>query len=237
MAWSSQVMAAVRELRLCLEESQQNFGIRLGLSTVSVARYERSRAPRGKVLAKLADIAAEQGLDQLEDIFRRASSDEFGGLPLTGSLIESIDPGAKDWVLAFLDALRRPQYTKEAAMVKRILEPIAHQRREDADSLEAQQRGRTAITRLLRKGYDANTIKTRMGEPIEKIADALFHSSDFELVKRRAPEVLGLLEKNGWTTERLFQQFGQGLAGPTLRLVLERGTIEGQVHKKESGRR
>jgi transcriptional regulator with XRE-family HTH domain len=232
-----EVMSATRLLRLSLGDSQQSFGIRLGLSTISVARYERSRAPRGRILAKLAEIAAGQGLNQLEDTFRRALSDEFGGLPPTESLLEPIDPGEKDLVLALLGILRNPQYRKEAEEVQRILKPIAQKRKEDADFLEARQRGRTAITKLLHKGYAVDAVTTRMGEPIEKIAEALFHSADLELIKRRGPEVLELLEKNGWTIERVFQQFGQGLGGVQLRDALGMSGVQGQPQKEESRRK
>jgi transcriptional regulator with XRE-family HTH domain len=233
----TQVMAAARDLRLALGESQQNFGIRLGSSTISVARYERSRAPRGKVLAKLAEIAADRGLDRLEDTFRRALSDELGGPPPAGLLTEPLHSGEKDLIFALLEILRKAQYAKEAEEVRRILRRVAHQRKEDADFLEAQQRGRSAITRLLRKGYGVDSIRTRMGEPIEKIAEALFRSADIELIQQRAPEVVRLLEKNGWTIKRVFQEFGDGLAGAIRADALGIGTGEMQSRKKNPDRK
>jgi transcriptional regulator with XRE-family HTH domain len=227
-------MAAVRELRADLGENQQTFGMRLGLSTISVARYERSRAPRGKVLARLAEIAADRGLDKLEDTFRRALNEEFGGATPAGSKVDFSNAGEQDLILALLDILRKPQYAREAETVKQILEPVALLRRENADFLEAQQRGRIAIIKLLRKGYAVEVIMSRMGEPVERIAEALFHSADLELMKQWVPEVVGLLLKHGWTTERVFQRFGHGLMGPMLSDILKRGAVK-RRHSKEPG--
>jgi transcriptional regulator with XRE-family HTH domain len=215
------LMGAVRELRLAVGDSQQDFAGRMNLSTISVARHERSRAPRGKVLAKLAEIANAHGFDQLEDIFRQALIDELGGPPPAGSPIAFNNAKEKDLALALLDVLRRPQYSKEADMIQRILEPIALERQEDADFFEASQRGRIAITRLLRKGYAVEAITNRMGESVEKIAEALFHSGDAALIQRRTREVVDQLLKSGWTIERVFQRFGHGLGGVIISRALE----------------
>jgi hypothetical protein len=90
---------------------------------------------------------------------------------------------------------------------------------------------------LLHQGYGVDVISAQMGEPIEKIAEALFRSSDFELIKRRGREVLGLLQENGWTIERVFQQFGHGLPGITFSNALGMTTVEGQLEKKESNKK
>lgn len=58
-------------------KTQQAFAVEiLGTAITTVARYETSHPPRGEVLLRLADIAAENQLLDLRDEFRSLYLDE-----------------------------------------------------------------------------------------------------------------------------------------------------------------
>ncbi len=62
----------VKALRATLNESQQQFSNRLGVSISTVARYELQNPPQGAILIKLGAIAHEAGREDLRDLFQKA---------------------------------------------------------------------------------------------------------------------------------------------------------------------
>jgi transcriptional regulator with XRE-family HTH domain len=75
---------AVKALRGHLNESQQAFATRLGLSIRAVANYEKDRTPSGLALERLMRAAHESNREDLTDVFRAAywqgASRTFPGL-------------------------------------------------------------------------------------------------------------------------------------------------------------
>ncbi len=72
------VAESVRELRNALGESQQAFACRMRTAIRTIARYETARPPKGKALADLFRIAANNGNPELANVFREALAREIG---------------------------------------------------------------------------------------------------------------------------------------------------------------
>jgi len=72
------VSRALIELRKLLGETQQQFASRLGTAITTIARYETSRPPRGRVLARLEQIARSEGHTNCARTFRSALERELG---------------------------------------------------------------------------------------------------------------------------------------------------------------
>jgi transcriptional regulator with XRE-family HTH domain len=75
-----ELIAAVKDVRRELRESQQAFAARLGISLRSVAHYEKDRPPHGRTLLQLVELAREAGLQRHEELFRNAAYSELGGI-------------------------------------------------------------------------------------------------------------------------------------------------------------
>lgn len=75
------VSAAVRQLREELGETQQQFALRMQTAIRTIARYETTRPPKGKVLRQLEVLALEARQLELAGIFRMALAEEIGGVP------------------------------------------------------------------------------------------------------------------------------------------------------------
>jgi transcriptional regulator with XRE-family HTH domain len=74
----SVVSQALIELRKLLGETQQQFANRLGTAITTIARYETTRPPRGRVLVRLEQIARSEGHKNCARAFRSALEKEFG---------------------------------------------------------------------------------------------------------------------------------------------------------------
>jgi transcriptional regulator with XRE-family HTH domain len=72
------VSEALIELRALLNETQQQFANRLGTAVTTIARYETSRPPKGRVLAQLEQIAQAEGHSVCGDAFRIALEKDLG---------------------------------------------------------------------------------------------------------------------------------------------------------------
>lgn len=68
---------AIRALRVHLGDTQEQFAARLDLQRSTVARYELSRVPRGKFLARLEEVAHANAAYELAETFRQAMESEF----------------------------------------------------------------------------------------------------------------------------------------------------------------
>ena len=71
------VAQAVRQLRIALGESQQQFAYRTKTAIRTIARYETTDPPGGKRLMDFETLAREKGLADLADIFRKARENEL----------------------------------------------------------------------------------------------------------------------------------------------------------------
>jgi DNA-binding XRE family transcriptional regulator len=71
------LVSAVRELRKALGDSQQAFATRLGMSVRAIANYETDRAPTGRALYKLEQLARANGRYELACQFARALATEM----------------------------------------------------------------------------------------------------------------------------------------------------------------
>ena len=108
------VTEAVKTLRLHLGDTQQSFATRLGLAISTAVRYESTRAPRGRALAQLYDVAKQHGCDAAAQVFHGALAKEMGGIPVphtfslpAGISPEEIHPQTSDEArLETLDALK-----------------------------------------------------------------------------------------------------------------------------------
>jgi transcriptional regulator with XRE-family HTH domain len=68
-----EIANAIRELRKVLNESQQQFSDRLGVTVRTIARYELEAPPHKRaVLAKLGKLAAKAGRPDLSRVFFEA---------------------------------------------------------------------------------------------------------------------------------------------------------------------
>lgn len=83
------VPQAVRQLRIKLGDTQQQFAQRLGLAISTVVRYESTRPPRAEVLSRLYKMALENELRDVAAMFNQAILGEVaqglatGQYPLT----------------------------------------------------------------------------------------------------------------------------------------------------------
>jgi transcriptional regulator with XRE-family HTH domain len=71
------LVSAVRELRKALGDSQQAFATRLGMSMRAIANYETDRAPSGRALYKLEQLARASGQYELAHKFAQALATEM----------------------------------------------------------------------------------------------------------------------------------------------------------------
>ena len=213
---ANDLVATVRKLRHAIDDTQQEFAHRLGLSIATAVRYEHNRPPRGKALAKLAEVAAAHGLDEYAAVFRRALSNELGAPPPapTGLTVEAKNEEERDLLVALLDVLRKPAYAEQAETLKRTLKPVAVQRQDDAEYAEALEQSALATVRLLKSGKDPEEIKTRTGMSAERIAKAFFHRGGPEFFGG-VPEwdnqfkgIVRLLLKEGWGIQMMANEFG-----------------------------
>lgn len=104
----SRLAEAVRRIRLQLEETQEEFARRLGVSVGSVARYETNARPSQRVIRKLRDLARDVG--------------RFDLMELLGILLPTV--GVDEGFLlerAFSEFMRHPN-PRRMRMLKRVLQ-------------------------------------------------------------------------------------------------------------------
>jgi len=235
----NELQSTVRKLRVALDQTQEEFAQRLGVTRVTVARYEQSRPPAGKALAALEELAAEHGLDDYATVFRRALTDELGAPrpePSQGpqSTIRFKDGEEEELCRALLDVLRKRHWVKRRRPLREILAPVVQERQQDAEFFEAIKASMIGIVRLLKKGHGAEDIQHRLALPAEKIAEALFEYGGGQLVMERRSEVVGLLLKDRWGINDIAERFG-GEASEYANIASELG-FHRAVHEYEESR-
>lgn len=66
------ITSAVRELRIRLGDTQQEFASRTKMAISTVVRYELSRPPKGKALLELKNLAENHGFNDIARVFSYA---------------------------------------------------------------------------------------------------------------------------------------------------------------------
>jgi len=91
-----ELIAAAKELRRKLGDTQPEFAMRVGVSIRTVAHWEKNRPPRGMILFKLLEVAGKVAKDDaLRSVFRRA---------VTGQAEDT--PSIRDMLTTLFDAPR-----------------------------------------------------------------------------------------------------------------------------------
>ena len=67
-----QIAQAIKELRNHLQESQQDFSHRLGVTLATISRYESIKPPKGPIIMRFADLSQTVGRADLAAIFEQA---------------------------------------------------------------------------------------------------------------------------------------------------------------------
>src|SRR5258706_4598816 len=114
---------AVKLLRGSLGQTQQQFAHTLSTAITTVARWETGRAPKGLFLVRLAEVAAQNKLADLEKIFRDALAQELGTWDTSGFnlALEPKNDAERLHVAAVLAMLRNPQYSRSLPQLRKIL--------------------------------------------------------------------------------------------------------------------
>src|SRR5262245_6954003 len=198
----NQVTAAVRKLRLGLDDTQQSFATRLGMAIATVVRYEHNRPPSGRALAKLERVALEHGFQECAAVFRKALGEELGELPV--AVYSSLDcptEEEREHVEALLNILRHSPDSKEAARIKKILKPLVDGARQLRESEEALEESRRAVVRLLKAGRTVEDVGKSFRA--ELIADALFEFGGPELIEKHTGDIVELLVKDHFSIKEI----------------------------------
>lgn len=90
----------VKALRDALHLTQQELAVALNKTVTTVARWETSRPPKGKMLLELHDFALRGGLPEIATVFKDALAREKGVLEVYRT------PEEKAWCWAIVDVLR-----------------------------------------------------------------------------------------------------------------------------------
>lgn len=123
---------AVKALRGRLNESQQAFATRLGISIRGLVNYEKDREPPLALLLKLAAVAREAGDEKLANVFQWAfyeqittatqghrisflQEDERAG-GNSGLLLMTFGPGQFEYASAFSTVLNRMRECEDVEM-------------------------------------------------------------------------------------------------------------------------
>jgi transcriptional regulator with XRE-family HTH domain len=114
---------ATQQLRRHLDDSQQAFANRLGLSIRAIANYESDRTPTGRVLARLETLAVQQGRDDLAAVFRDAINKELGPRVPLGNQPETATEDIL--VTAVLTVLRDQRYADLRPKLRQLLREVA----------------------------------------------------------------------------------------------------------------
>lgn len=113
-------MAAVRELRKSLGDTQQQFANRLNLAISTVVRYELSRPPKGMMLGMFERLAAKNGRQDLAQVFQHALVAEVEAYQ-PGRMAFWAPEGQEAEVMAFTNILQLPRLAETRARVLALL--------------------------------------------------------------------------------------------------------------------
>ena len=218
----NQVTAAVRKLRLGLDDTQQSFATRLGMAIATVVRYEHNRPPSGRALAKLERVAVEHGFQEYAAVFRKALDKELHGLPIaTYSSLECNTEEEKEHVAALLSIFRHSPDSKEAAAIKKILKSHVDGARQSREAEEALKESQRAVVRLLQAGRTVEDVG-KLFKP-EHIADAFFEFGDLALIKQSTEAVVELLIKEHFSIKEIAERWFDSDIDAVYNVAADRG--------------
>ncbi|MEK7993431.1 MAG: helix-turn-helix transcriptional regulator [Planctomycetota bacterium] len=123
---TTKLSIAVRQLRRACGQTQREFAATLGVTPVTVARWETTRQPGGQVLVKLKNLASERGLGELEDVFFSAGLNEFAGyrLGLSTTLQHEAMQCIEMAIQMATDASIPPQFAPKVQAMLEVLQDI-----------------------------------------------------------------------------------------------------------------
>lgn len=163
---------AVRKLREALGQTQQQFAHTLGTAITSIARYETGREPHGRPLARMAQVAADQGLEDLALTFRRALTRELGTWDSTGFTIVGLEPkddAERLYLSSVLAVLRNPQYADLLPKLNRILQRPARASIEKLDFARRSRQVRNTVLAMMKEAKSAEEIAVEVGASVDDI--------------------------------------------------------------------
>src|ERR1035437_5454779 len=117
------VTQAVRQLRIKLGDTQQEFAQRLGLAISTVVRYESTRPPRPGVLKRYYALAVENNLYDVAAMFQEAIVGQVAIAPSLlklGALASHTIPGAHADLAVLLNHLEYGSGTAEEKIIEAI---------------------------------------------------------------------------------------------------------------------
>jgi transcriptional regulator with XRE-family HTH domain len=208
----NEICSAVKLLRMALQENQEQFARRLNTALRTVARYESTRPPKGRVLAYLEQIAMQHGFDEYAAVFRHALASELGlssqSIPIReprpAKAVPEMDfQDSEERMLcaALLLAIRDEKFKDKLVTVKRALNGA---KQEVAERLWAINHVLTTVAaygRLRKEGKTHEEIAQMLSVPAETLHLLVtsFHP-EFGMV---SPEIA---ERIGWSA------FGSAIA-------------------------
>lgn len=240
------VCEAVRRLRLRLGDTQQQFAQRLELAISTVVRYELTRPPRGKVLARFERLATELAADEEASVFRDALERELGlshqvrvlRFPVAPEFSHDMIPSTANEAELIADVLWIVRRSGDDALIRkldRLLAPARKRRQEELDIVHAEFGTMSSIVRLVAEGKSDEEIQAifpreRFLKGIEA-ARPLFkqpNPSDLEAVMEQA--LLQMLV--GASDEFITGKYGISAEG----VALIRRLLEGRLSRSHKQR-
>jgi transcriptional regulator with XRE-family HTH domain len=166
---------AVKKLREALGQTQQDFAQTLDAAITTIARYETGRAPKGGYLARLAEIASQNNLIELSEVFRGALIEELGSWDSTGYTLdlEPKDDRERLYVAAVMTVLRNPQFTKVISELNKALKPVAAMNIEKLAWTKNNRTAQRTAREMSQAGKTPDEIALKVGVPVEEVREFL----------------------------------------------------------------
>lgn len=138
----SAISVAVRALRGALGESQQEFAYRMKTAIRTIARYETTRPPKGRVLAHLKEIAIQNRREDLAEVFAKALAEELEVPSFSGFHLDTAPKNLMEefYVSVMLSMLRNAQYHR---LLPKLNKLAAEPMRECAKRIKAAEEARS----------------------------------------------------------------------------------------------
>lgn len=127
----SPVSRAVRDLRVALGETQQEFAYRMKTAIRTIARYETVRPPKHVALVQFIQLAESHGLKDIAILLQSAFEDELQASVERAVRFVQIKPSEEEDHRALTLILRSSDKKHRHALAawKRISEPIKAEQR------------------------------------------------------------------------------------------------------------
>ena len=166
---------SVKKLREALGQTQQQFAQTARTAITTIARYETGRAPHGRSLVRLAEIASENNLLDVAEIFRNALLKELGSWDTSGFGL-SLEPKNDDerlYVSAVLVALRNLPFTKVIPKLNKLLKDAADASIQQLDWAKGNVAAGETAREMANAGSSVDDIAKRICVPVHEVRDFL----------------------------------------------------------------